>query len=69
MPEASPPPPHGMTMRAGRRASLGQLLEDLQPDRSLAGDDGRIVEARHHVAPLSAAMRAAISSRLSVRRS
>ena len=45
MPEASPPPPHGMTIRAGGAA---ELLDDLEPDRALPGDDRRIVEARHH---------------------
>ena len=45
MPEASPPPPQGTTIRVG---AAPQLLDDLEARSPLAGDDRRIVEARHH---------------------
>ena len=65
IPAASPPPPHGTTIRGGERA---ELLEDLEPDRALPGDDRRIVEARHDRRAASPRRcRAAIASRLSVR--
>ena len=40
IPAASPPPP----MPDHDRAHLGALLQDLQPDRALPGDDVRVVE-------------------------
>ena len=40
IPASSPPPP----MRDEDRGHLRALLEDLQPDRALAGDDVRVVE-------------------------
>ena len=48
MPEASPPPPHGMTMRCG---GSGHLLQDFEPRGPLPGDDCRIVEARNDGRP------------------
>ena len=40
MPEISPPPPIGIDERVDRR----HVLEHLERDRALAGDDARIVE-------------------------
>jgi hypothetical protein len=50
--QASAIPPPARRRRTGRRSArrlrLAELLEDLEPDRALPGDDVRIVEARHH---------------------
>ena len=42
-PEHSPPPPTGTTTRA----RSGHVLEQLEPERALAGDDVRVVERVH----------------------
>ena len=46
-PDASPPPPTGITTCA----RSGHVLEQLEPERALAGDDRRVVERVHERQP------------------
>ena len=55
MPESRPPPPSGTTIDVGVR----RLLEQLEPDRALPGDDRLVVERRHEHAARRRSARAA----------
>ena len=61
MPPSSPPPPAGTSTVAHVRA----LLEDLQPDRALPGDDVDVVERVHEHGAGALGERAARAARLS----
>ena len=60
-PAASPPPPTGTTTFA----RSGDVLEQLEPERALAGDDVGVVERVHerHAAPRCARARARLEAR------